>query len=106
MLTEEERQAKLDQLADNSIRLVKEQRDLENRQTELFGLRLPADQFQQDVDDATSYWLTPNSIDRLVTHYLKSLTGKEELLSSATGRRRRCAFRERAGMRCSQTSSN
>ena len=78
MLTEEERQAKLDQLADNSIRLVKEQRDLENRQTELFGLRLPADQFQQDVDDATSYWLTPDSIDRLVTHYLKSVTGKEE----------------------------
>ena len=78
MLTEEERQAKLDQLADNSIRLVKEQRDLENRQTELFGLRLPVDQFQQDVDDATSYWLTPDSIDRLVRHYLKSITGKEE----------------------------
>ena len=78
MLTEEERQAKLDQIADNSIRLVKEQRDLENRQAELFGLRLPADQFQQDVDDATSYWLTPDSIDRLVTHYLKSVTGKEE----------------------------
>ena len=78
MLTEEERQAKLDQLADNSIRLVKEQRNLENRQTELFGLRLPAGQFQQDVDDATSYWLTPDSIDRLVAHYLKSVTGKEE----------------------------
>ena len=78
MLTQEERRAKLDQLADNSIRLVKEQRDLENRQTELFGLHLPVDQFQQDVDDATSYWLTPNSIDRLVTHYLKSITGKYE----------------------------
>ena len=77
MLTEDERQAKLDQLADNSIRLLTEQRDLENRQTELFGLSLPADQFQQDVDDATSYWLTPDSIDRLVTHYLKSVTGKE-----------------------------
>ena len=78
MLTEEERQAKLDQLTDNNIRLVKEQRDLENRKPELFGLRLPADQFQQDVDDATSYWLTPGSIDRLVTHYLKSVTEKEE----------------------------
>ena len=78
MLTQEERRVKLDQLADNSIRLVKEQRDLENRQTELFGLHLPADQFQQDVDDATSYWLTPNAIDRLVTHYLKSITGKDE----------------------------
>jgi len=78
MLTQEERRVKLDQLADNSIRLVKEQRDLETRQTELFGLNLPADQFQQDVDDATSYWLTPNSIDRLVTHYLKTVTGKEK----------------------------
>ena len=78
MLTEEERQARLDQLADNSIRLVNEQRDLEKGQTELFGLRLPADQFRQDVEDATSYWLTPESIDRLVTHYLKSVTGKED----------------------------
>ena len=78
MLNEEERQAKLDQLADNSIRLVKEQRDLEKGQTELFGLRLPADQFQQDVEDATSYWLNPDSIERLVAHYLKSVTGKEE----------------------------
>ncbi len=77
-LTDEERQAKLAQLADNSIRLVNEQRELESRQTELFGLRPPTDQFQQDVDDATSYWLTPDSIDRLVTHYLKSVTGKEE----------------------------
>ena len=78
MLNEEERQAKLDQLADNSIGLVKEQRDLEKGQTELFGLRLPADQFQQDVEDATSYWLNPESIERLVTHYLKYVTEKEE----------------------------
>ena len=78
MLNEEERRAKLDQLADNSIRLVKEQRDLEKGQTELFGLRLPADQFQQDIEDATSYWLNPDSIERLVAHYLKSATGKEE----------------------------
>ena len=77
-LSAEERRAKLDQLADNSIRLVKEQQDLESHQTELFGLRLPADQFQQDVDNATSYWLTPDSIHRLVAQYLISITGKED----------------------------
>ena len=41
-LSSAERQAKLDQLADNSIRLVREQQDLEVRQTELFGLQVPA----------------------------------------------------------------
>ena len=69
-LSASERQAKLDQLADNSIRLVKEQQDLEVRQTELFGLQVPLDQFKQDVEDASSYWLSAASLERLVSHYL------------------------------------
>ena len=82
-LTEEERQAKLNQIADNGVRLVKEQQDLEARQTELFGLRLPKDQFQQDMEDATSYWLLPESLNRLVNHYLKTVTQKPEFLLPA-----------------------
>lgn len=75
-LSESERQAKLDLLADNSIRLLKEQQDLESRQTELFGLRVPRDQFREDVENASSYWLSATSLERLVTLYLCNRTGK------------------------------
>ena len=70
-LTDAERREKFQQLEDNQIRLVQEQERLEERELELFGLRLPKDQMQQDIDDATSFWLTPASIQRLVTLYLR-----------------------------------
>ena len=70
-LTDAERREKFQQLEDNQIRLVQEQERLEERELELFGLRLPKDQMQQDIDDATSFWLTPASIQRLVRLYLE-----------------------------------
>ncbi len=69
-LTDAERREKFQQLEDNQIRLIQEQERLEERELELFGLRLPKDQMQQDIDDATSFWLTPASIQRLVRLYL------------------------------------
>ncbi|MBI4027515.1 MAG: DEAD/DEAH box helicase family protein [Verrucomicrobia bacterium] len=77
-LTEKERRERLDQLADNSIRLVKEQQDLESRQTEIFGLRVPQDQFREDMEKATSYWLSAQSLERLAVLYLRSHTGKDD----------------------------
>lgn len=76
-LSPAERQARLDQLADNGIRLLKEQQDLEMRQTELFGLHVPHDRFRQDVEDASSYWLSATALERLVSLYLCSRAGKE-----------------------------
>ena len=70
-LTDEERREKFQQLEDNQIRLVQEQERLEERELELFGLRLPKDQMQQDIDNATSFWLTSGSIQRLVMLYLR-----------------------------------
>ena len=70
-LTDAERREKFQQLEDNQIRLIQEQEQLEERELELFGLRLPKDQIQQDIDDATSFWLTPVSIQRVVTLYLR-----------------------------------
>ena len=77
-LSSAERQAKLDQLADNSIRLVREQQDLEVRQTELFGLHVPSDQFRRDVEDAASYWLSGTSLERLVSIYLRDYAGRTD----------------------------
>lgn len=77
-LSESERQLKLQQLADNQIRLFQEQQKLEEKQVELFGIRLPAEQFKKEVDEASSYWLLPSSIQSLVENYLQTLYEKDQ----------------------------
>jgi superfamily II DNA or RNA helicase len=77
-LSEEDRKSKLEQLADNKIRLIQEQGELEQRQMELFGLRLPENQIKKEIEDASSFWLSPISIRRLVTIYLQRKCGKEQ----------------------------
>ncbi len=77
-LTEEERKIKLQQLADNSIRLVQEQEELEQRQRELFGIRLPAEQLNKEIEEASSFWLSSISIKRLISLYLKEVVEKEQ----------------------------
>jgi len=77
-LSEDDRRSKLQQLADNKIRLIQEQEELEHRQMELFGIRLPTDQMKKDIEDASSYWLSPVSIRRLVILYLQQICGKDQ----------------------------
>ena len=77
-LSEEERRDKLQQLADNKIRLVQEQEALEQRQMELFGIRLPEDRIKREIEDASSYWLTSASIHRLVAFYLQQACGRNQ----------------------------
>ena len=76
-LTEEERRAKLQQLEDNQIRLIQETELLEDQQLELFGIRLPDDRMEKEVEDASSFWLSSKSIQRLVTLYLQKRLGSE-----------------------------
>jgi len=77
-LSDEDRKIQLQQLADNKIRLIKEQEDLEEKQAELFGIRLPHDQINNDIDAASSYWLSPESIQRLVKKYLSKVCGEDQ----------------------------
>ena len=77
-LSEEERRAKLQQLADNKIRLVQEQEALEQKQMELFGIRLPEERMKREIEDASSFWLTPASIHRLVALYLQQTCGRDQ----------------------------
>ena len=76
-LTEEERRAKLQQLEDNQIRLIQETELLEDQQLELFGIRFPDDRMEKEVEDASSFWLSSKSIQRLVTLYLQKRLGSE-----------------------------
>lgn len=77
-LSEEDRRDKLQQLADNKIRLVQEQAALEQKQMELFGIRLPEDRMKREIEDASSFWLTSASIHRLVALYLQQACGRDQ----------------------------
>jgi len=77
-LNESERQEKLQQLADNKIRLIQEQEDLEQKQLEFFGLNLPQDQIKKEIEEASSKWLTPNALRRLIEIYLQEYFGDNQ----------------------------
>lgn len=73
-LTEEERQNKLQQLAENQIRLIQEEQRLEDEQSGLFGIHPPSQKrFLEEVENASSYWLTPTAMQNLLSHYLGTL---------------------------------
>lgn len=75
-LSDEERREKLQQLADNQIRLIQEQEELEQKQVELFGIRLPEDRMRKEIDEASSFWLSPEAIRNLISNYLQNTCGK------------------------------
>jgi superfamily II DNA or RNA helicase len=77
-LTTEERQVKLQQLADNKIRLVREQQELEDRQAEFFALRAPVVRDEEELQDASSRWLSPALLDNLIRRYLEKVTSAEQ----------------------------
>lgn len=80
-LTADERNKKLEQLADNQIRLIQEQEAIEAQQLELFSLPLPdqtkekEQRIEKEVEEASSFWLSPASIQRLVRRYLQQKLG-------------------------------
>jgi hypothetical protein len=71
-LTLEEQAHRLQQLAENEIRVVQEQALLEDQQAKLFGLTVPK-QDEELVKSASSFWLTPPRIRNLIQVYLSSL---------------------------------
>ncbi len=77
-LTSEQQQAKLQQLADNKIRLAHEQEQLEATQMELFGLKVPTGSADADVAAAASYWLSADSVQNLLTRYLHTRCGDKQ----------------------------
>jgi superfamily II DNA or RNA helicase len=76
-LTLEERESRLRQLADNSIRRIEEEQELETRQAELVGLNIPNHTWLQEIEEADSYWLSPEAIQRCVSCYIADILGTE-----------------------------
>ena len=70
-ITDEERQEKLQQLTDNKIRLLHEQMALEDNQRDLFGIKVPDTSFDEELKNATNFWLSPECLVNMVHMYLK-----------------------------------
>lgn len=77
-LTEENRKDKLQQLADNEIRHLEEQNELEDKQSEFFGLNIPGMNVDEEVEKAASFWLSPQSLQNLVNRYLNCRCGTDQ----------------------------
>jgi SNF2 family DNA or RNA helicase len=77
-LSEGERQQRLLQLSDNKIRQIEEERRLEERQGELFGLNLAAASWEQRLAKTRSHWLEPQALSVAVESYLSKRLGKEQ----------------------------
>ena len=73
-LTLEEQARRLQQIADNEIRVVQEQMLLEEQQATLFGLSVPK-QDEELIKSASSFWLTPPRIRNLIERYFEALEG-------------------------------
>ena len=69
-LTPEQRADRLQQLGDNKIRQVQEEMDLEEKQAELFGLTIPDQSWNDEIDKADNFWLSSRALQRCVTSYL------------------------------------
>lgn len=72
-LTPEEQAKRLQQLADNEIRVIQEQSQLEEAQSKFFGLSLPK-RDEELLKQASSFWLAPAMLANLVGRYLESLS--------------------------------
>ena len=72
-LTSDQRDARLQQLSDNSIRRIQEEQALENKQAELFGLNVPSQSWQQQIEDAESFWLSADSLQKTIESYFSKL---------------------------------
>lgn len=74
-LTDDERKAKLEQMADNEVRKAQELNKLENEEKELFGFDLSNYTVSKEIQEAESPFLSARSIQHLVEMYLNRRLG-------------------------------
>lgn len=76
-MSAEDRRKKLQQMTDNKVRFIKEQEELEEKQRDLFGIRVSKDAFDKELEEATNYWLSSEMIQNLIVEFLSEILGKE-----------------------------
>lgn len=76
-MSEEDRRKKLQQMTDNKVRFIKEQEELEEKQRDLFGIRVSKDAFDKELEEATNFWLSSEMIQNLIVEFLSEILGKD-----------------------------
>jgi SNF2 family DNA or RNA helicase len=77
-LTEDERAARLQQLADNKVRRIEEERRLEEKEGELFGLNLAAASWEEKLNENRAHWLEPAALGVAISTYLRRRLGTDQ----------------------------
>lgn len=85
LLNPDESKHKLQQLADNQIRLINEQRIMEDNQYSFFGLDLMDSKNNKDIENSKNIFLSAEAIKRLVDNYLmKVLKVENSVIGNST----------------------
>ena len=81
-LSDEERQMKIEKMADNEVMKVQELNRLEQEEKSLYGFDLSNYIQNRDVQDAVSAWISPDSLSNLVDSFLIDFLGDGEYIRS------------------------
>ena len=84
-LTDEERQMKIEQMADNEVMKVQELHRLEQEEKSLYGFDLSKYMMDKDVQDAENAWINPQSLNELLNIFMDDYLGQGEYLRGKQG---------------------
>ena len=80
ILSPQEAREKLNQLSDNTIRVVLEQQKLEDSQYDFFGLDVATKKMDKEVEDAKNVFLSEHALLNLINYYFKKLQIKNAII--------------------------
>lgn len=79
-LTDEERNIKLEQTADNEVRKMQELNRLEEEEKELFGFDLTELTTSHEIKKAESPWISGYFLQKLIENYITAIVGKGQYI--------------------------
>lgn len=79
-LTDEERNIKLEQMADNEVRKMQELNRLEEEEKELFGFDLTKLTTSHEIKKAESPWISGYFLQKLIENYITAIVGKGQYI--------------------------
>lgn len=79
-LTDEERNIKLEQMADNEVRKMQELNRLEEEEKELFGFDLTELSTSQEIKKAENPWISGYLLQKLIENYITACVGKGQFI--------------------------
>lgn len=79
-MTDEERNIKLEQMADNEVRKMQELNRLEEEEKELFGFDLTELTTSHEIKKAESPWISGYFLQKLIENYITAIVGKGQYI--------------------------